>query len=193
MASKTTAIKKGLCLLLNGEIYKVIEFIHVKPGKGSAFVRTKLKHIITGHILENTFPSGHKIENVRIENRNYKYLYRDKTLFYFMNVINYDQIFLDKKVINNYKFLKEGITVKIIFRTDNDIPLYVDMPNNVILKVIYTEKCIKGDTIINATKPAKLENGITVQVPLFIDIGEYIKINIEKCSYIERYKDIKKN
>ncbi|WGH27353.1 MAG: elongation factor P [Candidatus Bostrichicola ureolyticus] len=187
----STTIKKGLCLLLNGEIYKVIEFLHVKPGKGSAFVRTKLKHIITGHILENTFPSGHKIENVRIETRNYKYLYRDKTLFYFMNVINYDQIFLDKKVINNYQFLKEGITVKIIFR--NDIPLYVDMPNNVILQVIYTEKCIKGDTIINATKQAKLENGITVQVPLFIDIGEYIKINIEKCSYIERYKDIKKN
>ncbi|WGH26847.1 MAG: elongation factor P [Candidatus Bostrichicola ureolyticus] len=192
MASNTTDIKKGLCLLLNDEIYKVIEFLHVKPGKGSAFIRTKLKHLITGHILENTFPSGHKIENVRIETRTYKYLYRDKTLFYFMNVTNYDQIFLDKKVINNYQFLKEGFTVKIIFIADNDIPLYVDMPHNVILKVIYTEPCIKGDTITNATKPAKLENGVTVQVPLFINIGEYIKVNIEKCSYIERYKEYTK-
>ncbi|XOD68522.1 MAG: elongation factor P [Flavobacteriales bacterium AspAUS03] len=187
MAS-TSEIKKGLCIEFNHDIYKVIKFLHVKPGKGPAFVRTKLKSLTTGRVLENTFPAGHKIEKIRVESHSYQYLYEEENNFYFMNTEDYNQVHLPKKLIENSQFLKEGIHVMITFRADDETPLSVEMPANIILEVTYTEPGLKGDTATNTTKSATLETGTTVQVPLFISTGERIKINTEDGTYIERAK-----
>ncbi|XOD66848.1 MAG: elongation factor P [Flavobacteriales bacterium Tduv] len=187
MAS-TADIRKGLCIKFNHDIYKVVEFLHVKPGKGPAFVRTKLKSLSTGRLLENTFPSGHKIEEVRVEFRLYQSLYQDENGFHFMNTKDYNQIYLPKTLIESPQFLKEGTNVIISFRVDDETPLSVEMPSHIVLEVIYTEPGVKGDTATNATKSATLETGSTIQVPLFIRTGDRIKVNIEDASYMERSK-----
>lgn len=185
----TTNIKKGLCIKYNNDFYKVINFLHVNPGKGQAFIRTKLKSLTNGKILENNFPSGHKIQKIDIKSSIFKYLYRDNTDLHFMDIENYNQISINKNSIKNYKFLKEGINLTIIFMKNDKKPISVEIPVNVILKVNYTEPAIKGDTATNATKIATLENGLNIQVPLFINNGEYIKINTETGLYIERNKN----
>lgn len=187
MAS-TADIRKGLCIEFNHDIYKVVEFLHVKPGKGPAFVRTKLKSLTTGRVLDNTFPSGHKIEEVRVESRSYQYLYQDENGFHFMNMEDYNQVYLSKVLIKNPQFLKEGTNVVIAFRADDEIPISVEMPSHIVLEVTYTEPSVKGDTATNTTKSVTLETGAIIQVPLFISTGERIKVNIEDGSYIERVK-----
>ncbi|XCI75402.1 MAG: elongation factor P [Flavobacteriales bacterium] len=187
MAS-TADIRKGLCIEFNHNIYKVVEFLYVKPGKGLAFVRTKLKSLTTGRVLEKTFPAGHKIEEIRVKSSLYQYLYEDENGFHFMNMEDYNQVHLPKTLIENSQFLKEGIHVMITFRVDDETSLTVEMPANIILEVTYTEPGIKGDTATNATKAATLETGAIVQVPLFITTGERIKINTEDGTYIERAK-----
>lgn len=188
MAS-TTDIKKGLCIKFNNDIYKIIEFLHVKPGKGPAFIRTKLKSLTTRRILENTFPSGHKIEKVHVESHLYQYLYKEESGFHFMNTENYNQVYLPKNLINNSEFLKEGENVMITFHVNDEIiPLSIEMPANIILEVIYTEPGVKGDSTTNPTKLAILETGVKVQVPLFINKGDCIKVNVENGLYIERAK-----
>lgn len=188
MAS-TSDIRKGLCIRYNNDIYKIIEFLHVKPGKGPAFVRTKLKSISTGKVLDNTFSAGHKIEDVRVETRSYQYLYADGETYHFMNTDDYNQITLQESALDAPGLLKEGEIVKIMFNTEDSMPLSVEMPASVVLEVTYTEPGVKGNTATNATKPAKVETGAEVNVPLFINEGDKIKIDTSSASYMERVKE----
>lgn len=187
MAS-TSDIKKGLCIHYNNDIYKIIEFLHVKPGKGPAFVRTKLKSVTTGKVVDNTFSSGHKIDDVRVETAMFQYLYSDGELFHFMNNENYSQISIEKSMVENNHLMKEGEVVTVLTNAENQTPLIVEMPAHVILKVVSTEPGLKGNTATNATKPAELETGAKINVPLFINEGDLIKVESEKGTYIERAK-----
>jgi elongation factor P len=188
MAS-TSDIRKGLCIKYNHDIFKIIEFLHVKPGKGPAFVRTKLKSVTTGKVIDNTFSAGHKIEDVRVETRSYQYLYAEGETYHFMNTDDYNQITLQKSSLDAPDLLKEGEIVTILFNTEDSMPLSVDMPASVILEVIHAEPGVKGNTATNATKPATVETGARVNVPLFINEGDKIKIDTEKGNYMERVKD----
>ena len=176
MAS-TSDIRKGLCIRYNNDIYKIIEFLHVKPGKGPAFVRTKLKSISTGKVLDNTFSGGAKIEDVRVETRSYQFLYAEGENYHFMNTDDYNQITLQESSLDAPDLLKEGEVVTILFNTEDSMPLSVDMPASVILEVTYAEPGVKGNTATNATKPAKVEK------------GDKIKIDTEKGAYMERVKE----
>ncbi|NNF18441.1 MAG: elongation factor P [Flavobacteriaceae bacterium] len=187
MAS-TSDIRKGLCIRYNNDIYKIIEFLHVKPGKGPAFVRTKLKSVTNGKVLENTFSAGHKIEDVRVETRSYQFLYADGLTYHFMNTDDYNQIALQESSLDTPELLKEGEIVTILFNTEDSMPLSVEMPASVILEVTETEPGVKGNTATNATKPATVETGARVNVPLFINEGDKIKIDTEKGNYMERAK-----
>lgn len=187
MAS-TSDIKKGLCIVYNNDTYKIIQFLHVKPGKGPAFVRTKLKSLTTGKVIDNTFSAGHKIEEVRVETRKYQYLYNDGDTFHFMNNDDYTQIQLQKDLLDAPELMKEGEVVTVIVRASDEIPLSVEMPSSVILEVKHTEPGVKGNTATNATKPATMETGARVNVPLFINEGDKIKIETEKGTYQERIK-----
>ncbi len=188
MAS-TSDIRKGLCIKYNHDIFKIIEFLHVKPGKGPAFVRTKLKSVTTGKVIDNTFSSGHKIDDVRVETRSYQFLYAEGDTFHFMNTDDYNQISLQKSSLDTPDLLKEGVIVTILFNTEDSMPLSVDMPVSVVLEVTHAEPGVKGNTATNATKPATVETGARVNVPLFINEGDKIKIDTEKGNYMERVKD----
>ncbi|MEC7265660.1 MAG: elongation factor P [Bacteroidota bacterium] len=187
--ANTSDIRKGLCIRYNHDIYKIIEFLHVKPGKGPAFVRTKLKSVTTGKVLDNTFSAGHKIEDVRVETRTYQYLYPEGETFHFMNTEDYNQISLPKDSLDAPDLLKEGEVVTIIFNAEDNSPLSVEMPASVILEVTHTEPGVKGNTATNATKPATVETGARINVPLFINEGDKIKIDTEKGAYLERAKE----
>ena len=188
MAS-TSDIRKGLCIKYNHDIFKIIEFLHVKPGKGPAFVRTKLKSVTTGKVIDNTFSSGHKIEDVRVETRSYQFLYAEGETYHFMNTDDYNQITLQKSSLDSPDLLKEGEIVTILFNTEDSMPLSVDMPASVILEVTHAEPGVKGNTATNATKPATLETGAKVNVPLFINEGDKIKVDTDKGNYMERVKE----
>jgi elongation factor P len=188
MAS-TSDIRKGLCIRYNHDIYKIIEFLHVKPGKGPAFVRTKLKSVTTGKVIDNTFSAGHKIEDVRVETRSYQYLYAEGETYHFMNTDDYNQIALQESALDAPELLKEGEVVTIMFNTEDNMPLSVDMPASVILEVTHTEPGVKGNTATNASKPATVETGARINVPLFINEGDKIKIDTEKGAYMERAKE----
>ncbi|NAY91012.1 elongation factor P [Muricauda sp. JGD-17] len=187
--ANTSDIRKGLCIRYNNDIYKIVEFLHVKPGKGPAFVRTKLKSVTTGKVVDNTFSSGHKIEDVRVETRSYQFLYAEGDTFHFMNTDDYNQIALQKDTIDNPDLLKEGEIVTIIFNTEDSMPLSLEMPASVILEVTHTEPGVKGNTATNATKPATVETGARINVPLFINEGDKIKVDTEKGAYLERAKE----
>ena len=182
----TSDIRKGLCIKHNNDIYKIVDFLHVKPGKGPAYVRTKLKSVSTGRVIDNTFSAGHKIDTIRVETSKYQFLYSDAENFHFMNNDDYNQIIIDLKLLENSDFLKEGEIVNISINSENQMPLSVDMPANVVLKVIETEPGVKGNTATNALKPAKVETGAKVNVPLFINEGDNIKIDSSKGTYLER-------
>ena len=188
MAS-TSDIRKGLCIKYSNDIYKIVDFLHVKPGKGPAFVRTKLKSITTGKVIDNTFPAGHKIDDIRVETNKYQFLYNDSEEYHFMNTDDYNQIIVKKNNIDSPNFLKESEMVTISINTEDGMPLSVDMPASVILDVTHTEPGVKGNTATNATKPAILETGAKINVPLFINEGDKIKVDPEKGSYIERVKN----
>ena len=185
----TSDIKKGLCIKYSNDIYKIIEFLHVKPGKGPAFVRTKLKSVSTGKVVDNTFSAGHKIDDVRVENRKYQFLYKDGDTYHFMNNDDYNQIEVDKSQIDSDSFLKEGAVVTIIINSETSNILVVDMPQNVVLEVLESEPGVKGNTATNATKIAKLETGAKINVPLFINEGDKIKVDTDKGVYLERIKE----
>lgn len=187
MAS-TSDIKNGLCMKYNHDIYSVVEFLHVKPGKGPAFVRTKLKSMTNGKVIDNTFPSGHKIDVVRVERKKYQYLYKDDSGLHFMDNETFDQIFLQEDMITNPQFMKEGSTVEILFHAEENRPLTLDLPDKIVLQVTYTEPGVRGDTATNVTKPATLETGAEVKVPLFINEGDKIRIDSKTGSYLERVK-----
>ena len=188
MAS-TSDFKRGLCLVMNHDLLTIVEFQHVKPGKGPAFVRTKLKSVNSGKVIDHTFTAGVKVETARIETHEYQYLYKDDLGFHFMNNEDYNQISLEENKINAPKLLKDGQIVSIVFHAEKDMVLYCELPSFVELKVAYTEPGIKGDTATNATKPATLETGATIQVPLFIDDDELIQVDTRTGgSYSERVR-----
>ena len=182
-------IRKGLCIRYNNDIYKVIEFLHVKPGKGPAFVRTKLKSVTTGKTIDNTFSAGHKIDDVRVETHKFQYLYSEGETFHFMNTEDYSQIQLMKNILDTPELMKEGEVVTVLLNTEDGAPLSVDMPAHVILEVTSTEPGLKGNTATNATKPAVVETGAEINVPLFINEGDKIRIDTEKGQYQERVKE----
>ena len=184
----TADFRNGLCFNHNGEPWKIESFLHVKPGKGPAFVRTKIRNLNTGRLLDNTFTSGVKIDVIRVENRKYQFLYADGNDYHLMNNDDYEQIMIQKDFIENVQFLKEGATVEVLFHADDGIPLSAQVPSHVILKITFTEPGIKGNTATNATKPATTESGATINVPLFINEGDNIKIDTEKGAYLERIK-----
>ncbi len=188
MAS-TSDIRNGLCIKYNNDIYKIIEFLHVKPGKGPAFVRTKMKSVTNGKVLDNTFSAGHKIEEVRVETHQFQFLYNDGEFYHFMNTADYTQIRLLEASLDRSDLMKEGEVVTIQINTEDNMPLSVDMPATVILEVTATEPGVKGNTATNATKPATVETGAEVNVPLFINEGDKIKIETEKGTYKERVKE----
>lgn len=188
MAS-TSDIRNGLCIRFNHDIYKIIEFLHVKPGKGPAFVRTKLKSVTTGKVIDNTFSAGHKIEDVRVETHKFQFLYNDGEFYHFMNTEDYTQIRLTESALDAPKLMKEGEVVTVLINTEDQMPLSVEMPASVILEVTHTEPGVKGNTATNATKPATVETGAEVNVPLFINEGDKIKIETEKGTYKERIKE----
>ncbi len=185
----TADIRNGLCIEFNGELFSVVEFQHVKPGKGGAFVRTKLKNLKTGRVIENTFNSGVKINIVRMERRPYQFLYKDDMGYTFMHLETFEQVVIDEKIINAPEFLKEGQEVEIFFHADTETPLSCYLPPFVVMKVLYVEPAVKGDTATNAQKPAKVETGVEVMVPLFIEQGEMIKIDTRTGKYVERVKE----
>ena len=185
----TADIKNGLCINHNGKLSQIIEFQHVKPGKGPAFVRTKMRQIETGRVLDHTFSAGHKIEPVRIENREYQYLYQEGSEFVFMNNETFEQVNIPAKMIEKPLFLQEGMVVNILFHAEEEMPLVVDLPMYIVSEITYTEPGVKGNTATNATKPATVETGATVMVPLFINEGDKIKVETAKGSYKERIKE----
>lgn len=188
MAS-TSDFRNGLCIEFNGNPWRIVEFQHVKPGKGPAFVRTKLKNLNNGKVLDNTFTAGVKIDVIRVENRTYQYLYNDDSGYHFMNLDDYTQIFLDKDLINAPDLMKEGATVDVVFNADEEMPLTCDLPAAVVLEVTHTEPGVKGNTATNATKPATVETGAIINVPLFINEGDKIKVDTSNGAYKERVKE----
>lgn len=185
----TSDIRNGLCIRYNHDIYKVIEFLHVKPGKGPAFVRTKMKSVTNGKVIDNTFSSGHKLEDVRVETHKFQFLYNDGDYYHFMNTEDYTQIQLVEAALDNPGLMKEGQVVTVIINSEDNSPLSVDLPASVILEVTATEPGVKGNTATNATKPATVETGASVNVPLFINEGDKIKVETEKGTYKERVKE----
>lgn len=188
MAS-TSDIRNGLCIEFNNGLYIITEFLHVKPGKGPAFVRTKMRNVVTGRVLDNTFSAGHKITTVRVERRPYQYLYQDDNSFHFMHKDTYEQTFVAAEMIERSEFLKEGMIVEMMVHAETEEILTCEVPGYVELLVTYSEPGVKGDTATNATKPATLETGAEIQVPLFIGEGDLIKINTAERSYMERIRN----
>ena len=184
----TADIKNGLVIEFNNGLFSVIEFQHVKPGKGPAFVRTKLKNITSGKVIDNTFSSGHKITTARVERRKYQYLYKDDIGYHFMDTNTYEQISVEENMINAPKFLKDGQEVDILFHVEEEKILGCEIPQHVILKVTQADPGVKGKTATNATKNAVVETQATIQVPMFIEQNEIIKINTVDGSYVERVK-----
>ncbi len=184
----TADIRKGLCIEFNHDIYKVIEFLHVKPGKGPAFVRTKLKSVTNGKILDNTFSAGHKIDEVKVITRKFQYLYDDENGYHFMNNEDFTQIYLNKEMIENAQFMKAGEEITIILKEEDESPLSAELPASVYLEVIEADPGVKGNTATNALKNCIVETGARVLVPLFIEPRDKIKVNTEDGSYLERVK-----
>jgi elongation factor P len=187
MAS-TADFKNGLCLEMNNDIYSIVEFQHVKPGKGGAFVRTKLKSLNSGKVLDKTFTAGEKIITARIEKRPHQFIYADDFGFNFMDTESFEQIPIPEKLIERSNLLKEGQIVDILVHAETETPLSVELPPFVELMITYTEPGIKGDTATNALKPATLETGAVVMVPLFVDQDIMIKVDTRDGSYSERVK-----
>ena len=184
----TADFKNGMCLDIDGQYYYIAEFLHVKPGKGPAFVRTKLKNVTTGRVLDKTFNAGVKVDEVRIERRPYQYLYQDDMGYNFMNNETFEQVSIAKDNITGVDFLKEGDVAEVVVHSESETILFAELPAHVVLTVTYTEPGIKGDTATNAMKPATVETGATVRVPLFINEGEKIRVDTRDGSYVERAK-----
>jgi elongation factor P len=187
MAS-TADFRNGLVIEFNNDLYSIVSFQHVKPGKGPAFVRTKLRNIKTGRVIDNTFSSGTKVTLARVERRPYQYLYKDDIGYYFMHLETFEQIHVEESLIDYPEFLLEGKHVEIVVHADTETVLSVELPQFVVLEVVYSERGLKGDTATNAYKQAKMENGSTIMVPLFINMGDKIRIDTHNRTYMERVK-----
>lgn len=188
MAS-TSDFKNGMCIEFNNDLFTIVQFQHVKPGKGPAFVRTKLKNLKTGKVIDNTFTSGHKVTTARVERRPYQFIYKDDLGYNFMHNETFEQISLQEEMIPSPDLLKDGQNVEIMYHTETETVLSCDLPPFVELEITYTEPGFKGDTSsTSALKPAELETGAKVNVPLFINTGDKIKVDTRDRSYYERVK-----
>jgi elongation factor P len=187
--ANTSDIRNGLCIREKEDIFKIIEFLHVKPGKGPAFVRTKIKSVTTGKVLDKTFPAGHKIDVVRVETSKFQYLYAEGDLFNFMNTDDYNQITIPNTMVDNYDLMKEGEIVTIQINADDQSPLSVELPASIVVEVTQADPGVKGNTATNATKPATIETGARINVPLFINEGDKIKVDTTSRNYMERIKE----
>lgn len=181
-------IKNGVCIRLDNQLYFCIEFLHVKPGKGNTFMRTKLKNVVDGRVLERRFNIGEKLEDVRVERRPYQYLYMDGDDAIFMNQETFNQIPINKEIVSGSAFMKEGDVVDVVTDASTESVLYAEMPIKTVLEVTYTEPGVKGDTATNTLKPATVESGAEVRVPLFINVGEKIEIDTRDGSYVGRVR-----
>jgi len=184
----TADFRNGLVIDFNGDLFSIVEFQHVKPGKGGAFVRTKLKNVKTGKVIPHTFNAGVKIDIQRVERRPFQFLYKDGQEYHFMNTQNFEQTFIDEALIDAPQFLKEGQEVEILYHADTESPLTCELPAYVDMKIVYTEPGEKGNTATNAMKDATVETGAIVRVPLFINQGETIKVDTRSGVYSERVK-----
>ncbi len=184
----TADIRNGLVIDFNNDLFSVVEFQHVKPGKGGAFIRTKLKSLRSGKVISNTFNSGEKIDVARVERRPHQYLFKDDTGYHFMHTETFEQLPIAEELINAAQFLKEGQEVEIVFHADTETPLNCDLPAYVELTITYTEPGFRGNTATNAFKEATMETGAVVKVPLFIETGEKIRIDTRTGEYGERVK-----
>ena len=185
----TADFRNGLCIDFKGDIYTIVQFQHVKPGKGPAFVRTKLKNVKTGKVIDNTFSSGVKVDTVRVERRQYQYLYKDDMGYNFMHVETFEQVSIPESMIENADLMKEGQVIEINYHADTEAPLTVELPPFVELEVTFTIEGEKGNTASStALKPATLETGAEIMVPMFIGQGEVIKVDTRDRSYSERVK-----
>lgn len=186
MATSTADIRNGLVIVFNNDPWQVIEFQHVKPGKGGAFVRTKLKNVKTGKVVDNTFRSGAPIDTVRIERRAMQFLYEDESGLHFMDTESYEQTTLRPDLVPGRKYVKEGGMVDVLFDGATDTPLNSEIQRHAELVVTQTDPGLKGDTATGATKPAVLESGAIVNVPLFINEGDVIRVDTEAGTYLTR-------
>lgn len=184
----TADFRNGMVIEYNNDLYTIVQFQHVKPGKGPAFVRTKLKNVTTGRVLENTFNSGVRVNVARVERRPHQYLYNDDMGFHLMHNETFEQITVTEAMIENNDLLKEGATVEVVVHAETENILLVDIPVNVVMEVTYTEPGLRGDTATNTLKAATIETGSTVMVPLFVNVGDKIRIDTRDRSYIERVK-----
>ena len=181
-------IKNGTCIRLDGKLYFCVEFLHVKPGKGNTIMRTKLKDVVSGRVLERRFNIGEKLEDVRVERRPYQFSYNEGEHYHFLNQETWDDLIINKDLITGVDFLKEGMVVEVVSDASTETVLFAELPVKVQLEVTYTEPGLKGGTATNTTKPATVETGATVRVPLFIETGETIVVDTRDGSYIERAK-----
>jgi elongation factor P len=181
----TGDFRNGLKIEFEGEPYVIVYFQHVKPGKGGAFVRTKMKNLKTGSVLEHTFRSGDKVNKPDLEEREMQFMYKTGNQYHFMDTGSYEQIYLDEDHVGDYgNYLIENLSVKILFYRGE--PIGIDLPIFIVLRIVESEPGVRGDTVSGGSKPAKLESGAVVQVPLFLDVGDKIKVDTRTGTYIER-------
>ncbi len=182
----TSDFRNGFTMEWNGDLWQIVEFMHVKPGKGGAFVRTKLKNVRNGRVVDNTFRAGEKVQEARVERRQNQFLYEDELGLHFMNTDTYEQFSLPADQVDKREFLKEGGMVDILFHAETEQPLTTEISKSVELTIVQTDPGLKGDTATGATKPATLESGAEVQVPLFLNEGDVIRVNTDTGSYVTR-------
>ncbi len=182
-------VKNGVCIRMDGRLYFVIEFLHVKPGKGNTIMRVKFKDVVDGRVLERRFNIGEKLEDVRVERRPHQYLYKEGDDYLFMNQETFDQIPIAKDLITGVDFMKESDIVEVVSDADTNTILFAEMPVKTNLRITHSEPGIKGDTATNATKPATLETGVEIRVPLFIDEGDLVQVDTRDGSYLNRVKE----
>ncbi|MBK8806471.1 MAG: elongation factor P [Bacteroidales bacterium] len=186
----TADFRNGLCIEYNGDLYTITQFQHVKPGKGAAFVRTKLKNVKTGKVIDNTFNAGVKVNIQRIERRKHQFLYKDEMGYNFMNNETFEQISMPEELIENADLLKDGQEVEVVTHAETESPLFAELPQHVVLEVTYSEPGLRGDTSSStALKPCELETGAKIMVPLFVNQGDKIRVDTVERSYVERVKE----
>ena len=182
-------IKKGTCIRMDGKLYFCIDFLHRKPGKGNTIMNVTLKDVVNGGVIEKRFNIGERLEDVRVERRPYQYLYMEGADYIFMNNETFDQIPIAKDLITGVEYMKEGDVVEVVSDADTNTILYAEMPVKTTLRVTHSEPGIKGDTATNTLKPATLETGVEIRVPLFIEEGELVLVDTRDGSYLQRVKE----
>lgn len=185
---KSQDIKIGTCIRLDGKLFFCIDFLHVKPGKGNTFMRTKLKSVVDGRVLDRRFNIGEALEDVRVERRAYQFSYAEGDMMHLLNQETWDDVAISKDMITGMDYMKEGDVLEVVKDASTDTILFAEMPVKTVLKVVYTEPGLKGDTATNTLKPAKVETGVEVKVPLFINEGELIEVDTRDGSYVNRVK-----